>query len=158
MTRFGLARNTTINLGAKGFGFALSLFVSASIVHHIGLTAFGFWAIISTSALMPRCWISEWASRSREWSPTTTPAKPTNSCVRRQPPAYGARSDSAPFFSVGSVIAVLIIPQSISASWPHGWQIAVIGFVSSLGLTSIASVFQAFPNGLGRWVSPTSGF
>ena len=50
-----------------------------------------------------------------------------------------------------SVAAVLVMPHSVSDHWPRGWQIATVGSVSSLGLTSIASVYQAFPSGLGRW-------
>src|ERR1700726_2170041 len=45
--KFSLRQNVALNRGGKSFSILVSLFSAPFIIYHIGLSAFGFWALIS---------------------------------------------------------------------------------------------------------------
>ena len=149
--RLSLGQNAAVNLGGKGVGIVLSLVVSAYVVNRLGLRAFGFWAIISA--------ISQYAQLldfGVGFSLTRFVAhydELGDHGELQRKAASGLWGSVA--FAVGltglAAAVTAALPHSVTAGWPPGWQIATICTAASLGFASIASVFQAFPNGMGRW-------
>jgi O-antigen/teichoic acid export membrane protein len=149
--RLSLGQNASVNLGGKGLGMVLSLFVSAYVVHRLGLRAFGFWAVISSiSAYAQLLDFGVGPSLTRFVALFDEQGDHGGLRHRAASGLWGSIAFAATLTGVAALI-VLAIPSSVSADWPAGWQVAVICIGATLGVASIGSVFQAFPNGLGRW-------
>ena len=149
--RLTLGQNATVNLGGKAVGMLLSLFVSAYVVHRLGLRAFGFWAVISA--------ISQYAQLlDFGVGPSLTrfvahlDERGDHADLQRQAASglWGSVAFGTALTAVAAAI-VVTLPHSVTKVWPSGWQVAAVCVAATLGLASIGSVFQAFPNGMGRW-------
>lgn len=146
-----LGQNTAVNLGAKAASLVLALFVSAYVVHRLGLRVFGFWAVISA--------VSQYAALldfGVGFSLTRFVARADELGDQRDlrhKAASGLWSSVAFAAAITAVtaLATAALPSSVTSNWPDGWQPATIFVAASLGVTSIGSVLQAFPNGMGRW-------
>jgi len=149
--RLSLGQNATVNLGGKAIGMALSLFVSAFVVHKLGLRTFGFWAVISA--------VSQYAQLLDFGVGPSLTRFIAHHDEREEHEELQHRAASGLWGSVVfataltaiAALVVLALPASMTRTWPAGWQLGVIFVAASLGLASVGSVFQAFSNGLGRW-------
>ena len=149
--RLSLGQNTSVNLAGRGVSMVLSLFISAYVVHRLGLRTFGFWAVVSAASQYAQLLdfgvgpaLSRFIAHFDERSSTTQ----CSVGLRR---ACGARSRSLQLSRSFATAFAFGLPHSITASWPEGWQLAVVCNGAALGLASIGSIFQAFPNAMGRW-------
>jgi O-antigen/teichoic acid export membrane protein len=149
--RLSLGQNATVNLGGKTISLVLSLFVSAYVVHRLGLRTFGFWAVISG--------VSQYAQLLDFGIGPALTRFVAHLDQQGDHAQLERRTASALWGSVAFALAltllaaaiVLVFPDSVTHDWPAGWQVAVVAVGATLGVASIGSVFQALPNGLGRW-------
>jgi O-antigen/teichoic acid export membrane protein len=140
-----------LNVGGKTFSILTSLFTAPFIVYHIGLRAFGVWALISA--------FSQYAGL-LNFGVGTALTRFVAELHSLKDYESMARKGAAGFYitlGYASVIMALVagfcllIPHSVTSTWPHGWAWALIGVGITLSSTSIASTFQAFSGGLARW-------
>lgn len=153
--------NALVQIAAKTVGMVLGLVLSPFIVAHLGLTVFGFWALISAltqyAALLD---IGVGSSLIRYVSELDK----RHDFDRLETTAATGLWLSVVFCAIVTALAavvVLLLPASATHSWPSGWEIATVSAVLGLGLTSVSSVYQSFAGGLSRWdlfnVPPLAG-
>jgi O-antigen/teichoic acid export membrane protein len=148
---FGLRRNVALNISGKSVSILVSLFSAPFIIYHIGLRAFGFWALISAFSQYAGLLDFGVGSALIRYVAELHSLRDYESLARK-----GAASF---YISLGYGIVILVlfaafcllIPRSVTTGWPHGWPWAVLGVGITLASNSLASTFQAFPGGLARW-------
>lgn len=146
-----LRSNAALNIGGKGFSILVSLFTAPFIIHHVGLTTFGFWALISS--------VSQYAALLDFGVGSALTRYVAELHALRDYHGLTRKGASGLYIALGFAVAIvvltvgfcLLIPESLTSDWPSGWQLGVIGVGVNLAGVSVASTFQAFPGGLGRW-------
>ena len=149
--RLSLGRNSVINLSARTFGLLLGLLITPYVVTRLGLRVFGFAALVTA--------LSQYASL-LDFGVGFTLARfiakldaDGNQEMVRRNAAAGLWSSTA--FAAGTLAIVFFVvqalPHDLTRDWPAGWQLTALAVAVSLGTTSMSSVFQAFPSGMGRW-------
>lgn len=149
--RFGLRRNAAFNIGAKGFSILTSLFSAPFIVYHVGLEAFGFWALISA--------FSQYAGLLDFGVGPALMRFVAELHSLGDHDALTRKGAAGLYIALGYALAIMVItvgfclllPRSASGAWPPGWEWAFIGVGVSLACSTLSSTFQAFPGGLARW-------
>ncbi len=129
----------------------LSLFVASYVVHRLGLRAFGFWAVVSAVSQYAQLLDFGVGPALTRYVAHFDEREEHGELHRR---AASGLWGSVAFMACITALAagiVLALPHSVVAGWPSGWQVAVVCNAAALGLASMSSVFQAFPNGMGRW-------
>jgi O-antigen/teichoic acid export membrane protein len=149
--RLSLGRNSVINLSARTLGLLLGLLVTPYVVTRLGLRVFGFAALVTA--------LSQYASLLDFGVGFTLArfiakldAEGDHEMVRRNAAAglWSSTVFAAVIFAIVLAV-VLALPHHLTRSWPPGWQLTALAVALSLGTTSMSSVFQAFPSGMGRW-------
>lgn len=146
-----LRANTAANVTSKLVGILIALALSPFIVHKLGLATFGFWALISS--------LSQYASLLDFGIGTALMRYVASLSVDGDDEHLTRKVASglltAILFAAAVItcfaLLVLLLPEGVTHSWPHGWRWAVIGVGVSLACLSVASVYQALPRGLSRW-------
>jgi O-antigen/teichoic acid export membrane protein/GT2 family glycosyltransferase len=149
--RLSLRKNSALNLAGTALGLGLGLIVTPYVVVRLGLQAFGFVALISA--------FSQYASLFDFGVGATVMRAISHHDERSDVDAIRRKAASALWSStgfavvvVGAVSAVLwALPAHALGNLPAGWKWAVIAVAVSVACSSLASVFQAFPSGMGRW-------
>jgi O-antigen/teichoic acid export membrane protein len=149
--RLGLRRNVALNIGSKGFSILASLFSAPFIVYHVGLRAFGFWALISA--------FSQYAGLLDFGVGSALIRFVAELHSLNEHEALTRKGAAGLYIALGYALAImtltvavcLLLPSSIVSGWPHGWGWAFLGVGISLSSSTLASTFQAFPGGLARW-------
>src|SRR3954452_1069656 len=147
----GLRANTLANVGGKTLGIGVSLFTSPFIVTQIGVATFGFWAIVSAFSAYAAL-LNFGIGPAFMRFVASHNALGEHDAIARKGIATMAIAWG---FAVGIVlltgVVCLGLPASIADSWPDEWRWALLGVGVNLACVSVASGFQAYPAGLGRW-------
>ena len=119
---FGLRQNVALNIGGKSFSILTSLFSAPFIVYHIGLRAFGVWALISA--------FSQYAGL-LNFGVGTALTRYVAELHSVGDHESIARKGAAGFYITLGYAAVVMtaigafciyVPHSVTDSWPHGWS------------------------------------
>jgi O-antigen/teichoic acid export membrane protein len=148
---FGLRRNVALNIGGKSFSILTSLFSAPFIVYQIGLRAFGFWALISAFSQYAGLLDFGVGSALTRYVAELHALREYEHLARKGAASFYIALGYALVIMLFFVAFCLLIPSSLTHSWPHGWEWAVLGVGVTLSSVSLASTFQAFPGGLARW-------
>ncbi len=148
--RLSLKQNSALNLAGTALGLGLGLVVTPYVVIRLGLHAFGFVALISA--------FSQYAAVFDFGVGTTVMRAISHDDERADVDAIRRKAASALWSStafavvlVAAVAVVLAVLPTHAFGSLADWKPAVLAVAVSVGCTSLASVFQAFPSGMGRW-------
>jgi O-antigen/teichoic acid export membrane protein len=147
----GLRRNVALNVGSKTFSILTSLFTAPFIVYHIGLRAFGLWALISAFSQYAGLLNFGVGAALTRFVAELHSLQDYEGMARKGAAGFYITLGYASIVMAGIAGFCLLIPHSVTSTWPHGWAWALIGVGIMLSATSIASTLQAFPAGLARW-------
>lgn len=146
-----LRANTLANIGGKGLSIAVSLFTSPFIVTQVGVEAFGFWAIISAFSAYAALLNFGMGPALMRYVAAHHALGEHDAIARKGTASMLIAWVFAILIVAVSAAAALLVPSSWSSGWPAHWQAALVGVGVNLACVSIASAFQAYPAGLGRW-------
>ena len=148
--RLTLKQNSALNLAGTALGLGLGLVVTPYVVVRLGLHAFGFVALISA--------FSQYAAVFDFGVGTTVMRAIGHDDERSDVDAIRRKAASALWSSAAFAIVLVAAVGGVLQALPaHAlgsladWKPAVLAVAFSVGCTSLASVFQAFPSGMGRW-------
>jgi O-antigen/teichoic acid export membrane protein/GT2 family glycosyltransferase len=148
--RLSLRQNSALNLAGTALGLGLGLLVTPYVVIRLGLHAFGFVALISA--------FSQYAAVFDFGVGTTVmraighhdEQSDVDAIRRKAASALWSSTAFAVVLVAGVALALMALPAHAFGSLAD-WKPAVLAVALSVGCTSLASVFQAFPSGMGRW-------
>lgn len=146
-----LLTSTAYVAGAKSYAMVVQLALSPFIIAQIGLSAYGFWAIVSA-------FVSYAAILDLGVGPALARYIASHHALNEADRITDqGRAAFALVTPVSVVIVALgigvtaVLPDSITASWPAGWEVSVIGVTICLACMLWASPNMAFARGLGRF-------
>jgi O-antigen/teichoic acid export membrane protein len=146
-----LRTNTLANIGGKGLSIAVSLFTSPFIITQIGVEAFGFWAIISAFSAYAALLNFGIGPAFMRYVAAHHALGEHDEIARKGTTSMLIAWVFAILIVSATIAATMLLPASWTDGWPDQWEIALVGVGVNLACVSIASAFQAYPAGLGRW-------
>jgi O-antigen/teichoic acid export membrane protein len=149
--RFSLRQNVALNIGGKSFSILTSLFTAPFIIYHIGLSAFGFWALISAFSQYTALLDFGVGSALIRYVAELYSLHDYDSIARKGAAGFYISLAYGLVVLIISVGFCLLMPTSVTHNWPPGWEWAVMGVGITLASVSVASTYQAFSGGLARW-------
>jgi O-antigen/teichoic acid export membrane protein len=147
----GLRANTLANMGGKALSIGVSLFTSPFIVAQIGVEAFGFWAIVSAFSAYAALLNFGIGPALMRYVAAHHALEEHEEIARKGVTSMLIAWVFAIIIMVAIAAAVVLLPESWTDGWPDEWELALLGVGVNLACISIASAFQAYPAGLGRW-------
>ena len=128
--RLSLGQNATVNLGGKTISLVLSLFVSAFVVHRLGLRTFGFWAVIAGVSQYAQLLDFGVGPALTRFVAHLDQQGEHATLERRAASAFWGSVAFAVALTLVAAAVVLLFPDSIAQDWPAGWRIAVVAIGS----------------------------
>jgi O-antigen/teichoic acid export membrane protein len=147
----GLRSNIAFNIAGRGFSVLTSLFTAPYIIDNIGLRSFGFWALISSFSAYAGLLDFGVGSALTRYVAELHSLDEHEHLARKGAASLYISLAYAVVISAAFVAFCVLVPASLTHSWPHGWETATLGVGVTLSCMSVASTFQAFPGGLARW-------
>jgi O-antigen/teichoic acid export membrane protein len=120
-------------------------------VYHIGLSAFGFWALIAAFSQYAALLNFGVGSVLTRYVAELHSLRDYEGLVRKGATSLYIAVGFASVIMISFGVFCIVIPHSVTIGWPTGWQWAILGVGVTMSIGTIASTFQAFPGGLARW-------
>ena len=138
-------------MGARGLSISVALILSPYIVHEVGLRAYGFWALAVAIAQYSALLDLGIGQALNRFVADLDARQGDAELDRKVATAVWATVAFAVVLTAVCAALVVGVSELFSPGLPQGWETCAIGAASALGLTTVASSFQAIPAGLGRW-------
>ena len=146
-----LRANTLANIGGKGLSIAVSLFTSPFIVTQVGVESFGFWAVVSAFSAYAALLNFGIGPAFMRYVAAHHALGEYDEIARKGTVSLLIAWVFALAIVALTLAGTTVLPHGWTDGWPDHWQAALVGVGVNLAGVSIASAFQAYPAGLGRW-------